>query len=117
MNCTNMLWLVQSSCVFRDCYSPQERWDSVTRTEKHLNTYNAIVYMHIAIYSILMLMLHWCNCIRFVKYRQTIAPEAFIMAAIFLWLAREKATDKPQKIAQLIICRCFQHNIVFIGCK
>ena len=35
----------------------------------------------------------------------------------FLWLMREKATNRPQKVAKVVVCRRSKHHVVFIGCQ
>jgi len=41
----------------------------------------------------------------------------FILVAIFLWLGREKATNRPQKGAQVAVCRHSEHHAVLVGCQ
>ena len=42
---------------------------------------------------------------------------SFILAVIFLWLMREKATNGAQKGALITVCRYSEHHTVFIGCQ
>ena len=52
-----------------------------------------------------------------VKYRQSIAFRYIYIVAILLWLVREKATNRPQKVAQVAVCCHSEHHSVFITCQ
>ena len=77
---------------------------------------NSYIIILCNIYILLILQLYNCTKIYIAKYGQCIAFRIIYIAEFFLWLMREKATNRPQKVTQVAVCCRSEQHTVFIGC-